>query len=154
MMRMAEHRPARILLVEDNPADARLAVEALKQANLPVELSIVEDGEEALEFLNARGAFLGVEAPDLVLLDLNLPGIDGREVLETAKSDEALRHIPIIVMTTSESEEDIRVCYALHANGYVPKPIGVDEVCRALESIYDFWFSTARLANGLVPVRP
>ena len=138
---------ARVLLVEDNPADARLAVEAVKETDLPIDLVLVEDGEQALEFLYARGEFEGVEPPDLVLLDLNLPGIDGREVLEAVKSDATMRHLPIIVMTTSQSEEDIRTCYGLHANGYVPKPIGVADVGRALRAIHDFWFSTARLLN-------
>ncbi len=152
-MRVDEHRNPRLLLVEDNPADVRLAQEAVKQAALPVELVVVEDGEQALEFLNARGAFAGVDPPDLVLLDLNLPGIDGREVLEIVKSDDSLRHLPVVVMTTSESEEDVRVCYGLHANGYVPKPIGLDAVCDALRAIHDFWFSTARLPGRLAPTR-
>lgn len=153
-MRMPEHRTARVLLVEDNPADARLAVEALKQASLPVELTVVEDGEQALEYLHARGDFTSAVLPDLVLLDLNLPGIDGREVLETVKADEELRKVPVLVMTTSDSDADIDACYALHANGYVPKPIGIDEISRALEAIYDFWFNTARLPSGFSPAAP
>lgn len=147
-MRMPEHRTARVLLVEDNPADARLAVEALKQTALPVELTVVEDGEQALEYLHARGVYADALMPDLVLLDLNLPGIDGREVLETVKADDELRKVPVLIMTTSDSDADIHACYALHANGYVPKPIGVNEISRALEAIYDFWFNTARLPSG------
>jgi len=135
----------RILLVEDNPADARLVVEALKDIDWPIELSIVEDGDQALEYLNSRGAFVGAATPDLVLLDLNLPGIDGFEVLEAAKADSALRHIPILVMSTSASDDDVRQCYGLQANGYISKPVGVQSVRKALQATFDFWLATVRL---------
>ncbi len=143
---------ARILLVEDNPADARLVQEALKRADVPVELVIVEDGEQALEFLHARGDYVHAEPPDLVLLDLNLPGIDGRQVLEAVKSDETLRQIPVIVMTTSESDDDIWTCYDLHANGYVTKPTGVGNLSVVIKAIHEFWFEVARLPSRSSPV--
>lgn len=137
----------RVLLVEDNPADARLVVEALKDLDWPIDLSIVGNGDEALEFLNARGAFAGVATPDLVLLDLNLPGIDGFDVLEATKTDPDIRHIPILVMSTSSSDDDVRQSYRLQANGYISKPLGLTGVRNALETIFRFWFETARLPS-------
>ena len=136
---------AAVLLVEDNPADARLAIEAVKQAEIPLEFSVVDCGEDALSFLRQEGDYVGAALPDMILLDLNLPGKDGAEVLREVKSDPDLKHLPVIIMTTSESDADVRRCYGLHANGYVTKPLGLTNLGRALQALYDFWYQVARL---------
>ncbi|MEZ4416932.1 MAG: response regulator [Gemmatimonadota bacterium] len=133
------------LLVEDNPADVRLVREALRDAPRAVNLHAVEDGDEALEFLERRGGHEEAPRPDLVLLDLNLPGIDGRQVLARIKASEALREIPVVVMTTSDAGKDVHTCYALHANCYVVKPIGLSELKRVLSAILSFWFDIVLL---------
>ena len=138
-------RPIQILLVEDNPADIRLTREALKQCPVPCEVSVVEDGMEAVEFLQREGRFADAPRPDLVLLDLNLPRLSGREVLARIKADPGLRRIPVIVLTTSEAQEDVLGAYDLHANSYVPKPVDLDRFMAVMGVIQTYWLSVVRL---------
>jgi CheY-like chemotaxis protein len=133
----------RILLVEDNPGDVRLMQEALRERNGP--LSIVRDGEEALAFLGRTGRFQDAPRPDLIFLDLNLPGKDGREVLATIKSNAVLRQIPVVVLTTSESDEDVQHCYDLHANCFLQKPADLDEFLELVRQTEAFWLRTVKL---------
>ncbi len=143
----AEPRPAtpiEILLVEDNPADVRLVREALEEGAGICSVTAVSDGEAALEHLRvSRGPDDGL--PDLVLLDLNLPGMSGREVLREIKGDAGLRHVPVVVLSSSGASEDISTAYGLHANAYVSKPLGYDELVTALGSLAGFWLSVAKL---------
>jgi two-component system, chemotaxis family, response regulator Rcp1 len=134
-----------ILLVEDNPGDIRLTKEALKESKIANHLHVAIDGVEALDFLRKRGRFANSPTPDLVLLDLNLPRKGGIEVLEEIKSNGQLKIIPIIVLTTSQSEKDILKSYELHVNCFVTKPVEFDEFITAIRSIEDFWFNIARL---------
>lgn len=134
-----------ILLVEDNPADVRLTREALKEAKVGNQLHVVEDGVEAMRFLRREGEFNDVPRPDLIMLDLNLPKKDGREVLEEIKVDPVLKTIPVVVLTTSHAEEDIVRSYNLHANCYVTKPVDLDQFIRIVKSIEDFWLTIVRL---------
>lgn len=134
-----------ILVVEDNPGDARLIKEVLKGNKIYNSLNIVKDGIEALDFLHKSGKFADVPRPDLILLDLNLPRKDGREVLAEIKSDERYKQIPVVIMTMSKSEEDILKSYKLHANCFVTKPIDLDQFVKVVESIEDFWFSLVKL---------
>ena len=134
-----------ILLVEDNPGDARLTREALAQSAMPSTLYDVRDGEQAMAFLRREGPYASAPRPRLVLLDLNLPRLDGREVLEDMKNDPALRHIPVVVLTSSEAEEDILNCYRLHANCFVTKPVDLEDLTRLLEGIEQFWFNLVKL---------
>lgn len=138
-------RPVEILLVEDNPGDARLAVEVLKADKLVNNLSIVEDGMEAMAFLRQEGEYANAARPDLILLDLNLPRKDGREVLTEIKADEDLRSIPVVILTTSEAEQDIVKAYNLHANCYITKPVDLAQFIRVVRSIDDFWLSVVKL---------
>jgi CheY-like chemotaxis protein len=134
-----------ILLVDDSEADVRLTIEALKEAKLHNHIHVANDGEEALAFLRKPGQ----RRPDLILLDLNLPGLDGREVLAEIKSDRELAIIPVVVLTTSRAEEDILRTYRLHANCYITKPVDLDQFVRVVQSIEEFWFTIVRLApNG------
>ncbi len=135
----------RILLVEDNPGDVRLTKEALKEAKVHNQLYIVEDGVEAMEFLHQQDKYADAERPDLILLDLNLPKKDGREVLEEIKQDDKLKRIPVVVLTTSRAEEDILRTYDLHANCYVTKPVDLDQFINIVKSIEDFWLTIVRL---------
>jgi two-component system, chemotaxis family, response regulator Rcp1 len=137
--------PIEILLVEDNPGDARLAVEALKDSKVRNNLYHVRDGVQAMDFLRRRGEYAGAIAPDLVLLDLNLPRKDGREVLEEIKEDPELKLIPVVVLTTSEAERDLVRTYDLHANAYVVKPIDLDRFIEVVQAIEDFWFAIVKL---------
>lgn len=141
-------RPFEVLLVEDNPGDARLTREALREARAAVRLSVVSDGEEALAFLRRQGPHASAPQPDLVLLDLNLPRMTGREVLAAVRADPALRGLPVIVMTTSRAERDVRDCYELGASCYVVKPVDLDEFLRLVRAIEDFWFHVALLPRG------
>ncbi|HEX9837178.1 MAG TPA: response regulator [Alphaproteobacteria bacterium] len=134
-----------IMLVEDNPADARLTREALRESGVPTRLHHVSDGEQALDFLNRCNGFDGSPRPDIILLDLNLPRMDGRDVLRELKSDPKLMTIPVVVLTTSEAEEDIIRSYELHANCYVQKPVDLDKFLAILGLIENFWLSTVRL---------
>ena len=137
--------PIEILLVEDNPGDARLAVEALKESKINNNLYHVKDGVEALDFLRQRGDYAGVPVPDLILLDLNLPRKDGREVLEEIKEDDELKLVPVVVLTTSEAERDLVRSYDLHANAYVVKPLDLDRFIEVVQAIEDFWFAIVKL---------
>jgi chemotaxis family two-component system response regulator Rcp1 len=134
-------RPAEMLLVEDNPGDARLAIEALKDAKVNNNLSWVQDGVEAMAFLRREGAYSDVPRPDVILLDLNLPKKDGREVLAEVKADKDLRSIPVVILTVSGAEEDIVKTYNLHANCYIRKPIDLDQFIEVVKAIKDFWLS-------------
>ena len=138
-------RTIEILLVEDNPSDALLMEEALLEGRLRSNLSIVRNGDEALDFLYRRGPFRASPRPDLIMLDLNLPKRDGREVLKEVKSDQDLRSIPVVVITTSRSEEDITKSYNLHANCYVTKPVRLNAFFEVMRKIEDFWFITVKL---------
>ncbi len=138
-------RPVEILLVEDNPDDVVLTEEALKIGKVWNNLSAVKDGVEAMDFLRRRGEYAAAPHPDLILLDLNLPRKDGREVLAEIKQDEQLKHIPVVVLTTSQAEEDIVKSYQLHANCYVTKPVDLDEFIKIVQSIEDFWFTVVKL---------
>ncbi len=136
-----------ILLVDDSHADVRLTIEALKEAKVRNQIHVAYDGESAMEFLRQPGQ----RRPDLILLDLNLPGMDGREVLAEIKSDPELSIIPIVILTTSHAEEDILRTYRLHANCYITKPVDLGQFIRVVQSIKDFWFSVVRLApNGKI----
>jgi two-component system, chemotaxis family, response regulator Rcp1 len=134
-----------ILIVEDNPGDARLIREALNESEVYNNLYIVSDGVEAMGFLRNEGRFSDAPQPDLIILDLNLPRKDGREVLAEIKSDEKLMQIPVVIMTISQAEEDILNTYKLHANCYISKPIDLNEFIRVIKSIEEFWFSVVKL---------
>jgi CheY-like chemotaxis protein len=140
--------PVEILLVEDNPGDADLAREALESGKVLVALHVVVDGVEAIDFLRQRAAFTDAPRPDLILLDLNLPRKDGREVLAEIKSDVNLKRIPVVVLTTSKAEEDILRTYNLHANCYITKPIDLEQFMKVIRSIEDFWLTVVKLPNG------
>ena len=138
-------RPIEILLVEDNPGDVRLTREALAEAKVRNNLAVVPDGVEALSYLRRQGSFTDSPRPDLVLLDLNLPKKDGREVLAELKNDPALRRLPVVVLTTSSAEKDILESYDLHANCYITKPVDLDQFINVVASIEDFWLTIVRL---------
>jgi chemotaxis family two-component system response regulator Rcp1 len=140
--------PIEILLVEDSAADIRLTIEALKEANARNNVSVAVDGVDAMDFLHRRGKHTNAPAPDLILLDLNLPKKDGREVLEEIKHDEAFRVIPVVILTTSQSEEDIVQSYQLNANAYVAKPAELDQFLAAVKSIERFWLEVVKLVKS------
>ncbi len=143
---MNDHlKPVKILLVEDNPGDVRLAREALKESKLYNDLWDVPDGEQALDFLNRRGDYAEAERPDLILLDLNLPRMSGRELLREVKQDPGLRTIPVVVLTMSKAEKDITQAYDLHANCYITKPIDLNRFIEVVQGIRDFWFTIVQL---------
>jgi CheY-like chemotaxis protein len=135
--------PIEILLVEDNPADVRLTLEALKDSRLPNRVHVARDGVEAMRMLKETGAV----RPDLVLLDLNLPRKDGREVLAEIKQDESLRHIPVVILSTSQAEQDILQSYRLHANAFVTKPVEIDRFFEVVRSMEHFWLDVVKLAR-------
>jgi two-component system, chemotaxis family, response regulator Rcp1 len=137
--------PVEILLVEDNPGDVRLTKEALREGKVYNNLHWAKDGVEALEFLRREGKHAKAPRPDIILLDLNLPKKDGREVLEIIKSDDALKHIPVVVLTTSKAEEDVVKSYALHANCYVTKPVDLEKFIVVVKSIDRFWLTVVTL---------
>ena len=147
MTEIPNTQPIDVLLVEDNPGDARLAEEAFKDGGVRLKTTLhhVKDGVEALDFLYRRGEHVSAVRPDIVLLDLNLPRKDGREVLAEIKEDDDLKLIPVLILTTSQAERDILETYSLHANGYISKPIDLDEFSGVVDSIKDFWFTTAKL---------
>jgi CheY-like chemotaxis protein len=138
-------KPVVILLVEDNPGDVRLTREALKEGKMSNRLSVVGDGVEALNFLRREGKYSDAPRPDIVLLDLNLPKKDGREVLAEIKADENLRRIPVVVLTTSQAEQDILKVYNLHANCYITKPVDLDQFIKVIHHIEDFWLTIVKL---------
>ena len=143
-------RPVEILLIEDNPGDVRLTAESLKENRLLNNLSVVEDGVQALAFLRREGAYASEPRPDLILLDLNLPRKDGREVLAVIKADPGLRRIPVVVLTTSQAEEDILKSYNLNANCYITKPVTLDRFIAVVKSIENFWLTIVTLPpNGM-----
>lgn len=137
--------PMEILLVEDNPGDVRLTKEALKEGKVYSNLHAVKDGVEAMEFLRREGRFRGVPRPDIILLDLNLPRKDGREVLQEIKSDGDLKRIPVVVLTTSKAEEDVLRTYNLHANCYVTKPVDLEKFMVVVKTIDSFWLTVVTL---------
>ena len=137
-------RPVDILFVEDNPGDVRLTEQALEDGE-KFKLHVVRDGEKALKFLNRKDEYANAPVPDLILLDLNLPKKDGRQVLEEIKNDPILKRIPVVILTTSNSVEDIAKCYELHANCYVTKPTGLSQFNRSVKMIEEFWLSIAKL---------
>jgi CheY-like chemotaxis protein len=140
-------RAIEILLVEDNPGDARLTLEAFKEGRVLNNLTVIHDGADALAYLRREGPYSNATQPDLVLLDLNLPKKDGREVLEEVKSDERLRNIPIVVLTTSTSPDDVSRAYGSHANCYITKPVDLDQFLRVVQSIESFWLSLVKLPS-------
>ena len=137
-----------ILLVEDSPSDVRLTREALKEAKVLNTLHVVQDGMAALDFLRKEGPYAGSPSPDLILLDLNLPKKDGREVLAEVKQDENLRRIPVVVLTTSRAEEDVVRSYNLHANAYVTKPVDLQQFLEVVRTIEAFWLAVVTLPPG------
>jgi chemotaxis family two-component system response regulator Rcp1 len=142
-------KPVEILLVEDNPGDIRLTIEALKESKIINNLNVVYDGTEAMEFLTKQGKHKDKPRPDLILLDLNLPKKDGREVLAEIKANDNLKRIPVVILTTSEADEDILKTYQLHANCYITKPVNIDQFIKVVKSVGDFWFSIVKLPpNG------
>lgn len=136
-----------ILLVEDNPGDVRLTREALKEGKVINNLHVVTNGVEAISFLKKEGDYIQTVTPDIILLDLNLPKKDGRQVLEEIKNDDKLKKIPVVVLTTSRDEEDILKVYNLHANCYITKPVDLDQFISVVKSIEDFWFSVVKLPS-------
>jgi chemotaxis family two-component system response regulator Rcp1 len=145
MSLFAAAKPIEILLVEDNPGDVRLTIEALKEAKVRNNLHVAIDGVEALAFLKREGKYADMPHPDLILLDLNLPRKDGREVLHEIKDDTDLKRIPVVVLTTSKAEEDIVRTYDLHANCYITKPVDLDQFMTVVKSIEDFWLTIVKL---------
>ena len=144
-MTLGDRRPVQILLVEDNPADARLTQEAIRDTEFRYQLHLAEDGEEAMEFLYQQGDFADAPRPDLILLDLNLPGMDGREVLAEIKADEKLGSIPVVVLTTSTAQQDLLYSYGLRANSYVNKPIDRDRFNEMIKSVMEYWINISTL---------
>lgn len=140
-------KPFDVLLVEDDPGDVDLTREALKEAKVMVNLTVVEDGEEAITYLRKEGPYANAVRPDLILLDLNLPRKDGREVLRVLKSDMILRTIPVVILTTSQANADILETYGLGGNCYVTKPVGFEEFSKVVRSIEDFWFTVVKLPS-------
>lgn len=134
-----------ILLVEDNPGDVRLTKEALKDAKMLNDVHVVQDGVEAMAFLHREGAYAKVPMPDLILLDLNLPRKDGREVLAEVKEDPKLKRIPVVILTTSKADEDIIRTYNLHANAYITKPVDLNRFIEIIHTLEEFWFSIVKL---------
>jgi chemotaxis family two-component system response regulator Rcp1 len=142
---MASNRPLEILFVEDDPGDVDLTKEALEGSKVPVKWHVVENGVEAMAFLYKKDGYADAVGPDLILLDLNMPKKDGRQVLAEIKSNEQLKMIPVIVFTTSRTEEDIRRAYKLGANCYIAKPMGLEQFDGVVRSIEEFWFTVVRL---------
>ena len=144
---MNEGKPIEILLIEDNAGDARLALEAIREAKVHNNLTWIADGAEAMAYLRKDGKHSKVSRPDLILLDSNLPKKDGREVLAEIKADEKLKRIPVVVLTTSEAEEDILKVYNLNANCYITKPVDLDQFIKVVKTIEDFWLTIVKLPS-------
>jgi two-component system, chemotaxis family, response regulator Rcp1 len=144
-MSVASGRPVEIFLVEDNPGDVDLTRETLLDSKLLNNMSVVNNGVEAMAYLRREGKYADASRPDLILLDLNLPKKDGREVLAEIKADERLRRIPVVVLTTSCAEKDILETYDLHANCYITKPVNLDQFSAVVKAIEEFWFTIVRL---------
>ncbi|MBX9789075.1 MAG: response regulator [Pirellulales bacterium] len=147
MNRLAMGKAVEILLVEDNPGDVRLTLEALHEGKVKNNLAVARDGEEALAILRRHGPHAGAPRPDLILLDLNLPKKDGREVLAEIKADPELKCIPVVVLTTSKSEEDVLRSYELNANCYITKPVDLEQFIRVVRAIEDFWLTLVVLPH-------
>jgi CheY-like chemotaxis protein len=141
-------RAAEVLLVEDSPGDVRLTREALKEGKVRNNLSVVNDGVEAMEFLRRQGKYADAPRPDIVLLDLNMPRKDGREVLAEMKGDDDLKRIPVVILTTSEAEQDILKTYELHANCYLTKPVDLEQFISIVKSVEDFWLTIVQLPRS------
>ncbi len=141
-------RTIEILLVEDNPGDVRLVKEALKESKIHNSLALAEDGVEALAILQREGKYADMKRPDIILLDLKLPKKSGHEVLEEIKKDENLRRIPVVILTSSRSEDDVIKSYSLNANCYIVKPVDLDQFINAIKYIEDFWLNVARMPQG------
>ena len=141
-------KPIEILLAEDNPGDARLTVEGFKDAKVKNNITVVEDGIEALAYLRHEGPYANAALPDLILLDLNMPRKDGREELAEIKADEKLWHIPVLIFTVSSAEKDILAAYNLHASAFITKPIDLDEFITVVKSLEEFWLSIVKLPKG------
>jgi len=139
------YRPIEILLVEDSPSDANLTIREFSRAKIANNLHWVENGEDAMNYLHRQGKFADAPRPDLMLLDLNLPGMDGREVLAAVKADETLKRIPIVILTTSTDEEDVLRSYNLNANCYVTKPIDIYQFIHVVQLINEFWLAAVKL---------
>lgn len=137
-----------ILLIEDNPGDVRLTIEALKECKILNNLHVAVDGIEAMSYLNREGKFKDDSRPDLIILDLNLPKKDGREVLREIKEDDSLKKIPVVILTTSEAEQDILKSYELHANCYITKPVSMNQFIKIVKSVSYFWFYIVTLPSG------
>jgi two-component system, chemotaxis family, response regulator Rcp1 len=137
-----------ILLVEDNPGDVRLTTEALKEGKILNHLNVVNDGVEAIDFLRKQGKYSDAPRPDVIFLDLNLPKKDGREVLTEIKNDSSLKSIPVIILTTSQSEHDILMTYESHANCFICKPVDLEQFLKVIKLIEEFWFSIVKLPPG------
>jgi two-component system, chemotaxis family, response regulator Rcp1 len=140
-------RPIEILLIEDNPGDVDLTKEALQEAKVRNRLHVVDDGAKAVDFLYKRGAYADVPRPDIILLDLNLPKKDGRQVLEEVKADPQIAEIPVVILTTSQAEEDIIRSYQLHANCYITKPVDFKQFMHVVKSIEEFWLTVVKLPS-------
>jgi two-component system, chemotaxis family, response regulator Rcp1 len=138
-------KPVDVLLVEDNPGDVRLTIEVLKEAKIINKLSVATDGVEAMDFLQKKGKFQDAPRPDLILLDLNLPKKDGREVLAEIKTDPDLKRIPVVILTTSQDEQDILKSYNLHANCYITKPVDLTQFIAVVKAVENFWVSIVKL---------
>ena len=149
MIDVSEGRPAEILLVEDDDTDVVLTRESFAQAKLAVNMHRVDNGERCLSFLRKQGEYAGVPTPDLVLLDLNLPVMNGREVLAEIVDDEALRHLPVVVLTTSDDEDDVRAMYALRCSSYITKPVDFEKFRDTIREITNHWFTVV-----VLPTRP
>jgi chemotaxis family two-component system response regulator Rcp1 len=144
-------RPVNVLLVEDNPGDVRLTQEAFKEAKISIKLDVTMDGAEAINFLRKEGEYANMVTPDLILLDLNLPKKDGREVLKEIKTDDLLKRIPVVVLTTSNAEQDIMKSYNLHVNCYINKPVDFEKFFDIIQKIEEFWLTTAILPTMVRP---
>lgn len=144
----SEIRMVEILLVEDNPGDADLARETLTTSKIKNNLHVVTDGEKAMDFLRKRGSYTSVPRPDIILLDLNLPRKDGREVLAEIKQDEDLKRIPVVILSSSKADEDVVKSYNLHANCYISKPLDFTQFVKVVQAIENFWLSIVILPNG------
>jgi chemotaxis family two-component system response regulator Rcp1 len=142
------YRPVEVLLVEDNPGDVRLTLEAFKEGKIRNHMSVVSDGVEALAFLRREGPYTNARQPDLILLDLNLPKKDGRDVLAEIKGEERLKRIPVVVLTTSNAERDILETHNLHASCYITKPVDFPQFVAVVKLIEDFWFTIIKLSKN------
>lgn len=148
MQNQFTRRPIEILLVEDNAGDVRLTVEAFRDAKVRNNMAVVRDGVEAMQYLRQEGEFSDNKRPDVILLDLNLPRMDGREVLAKLKKDPSLKNIPVVILTTSEAESDILQAYELHANCFITKPVDLEQFVTVVKSIEEFWFEIVKLPSS------